>query len=260
MLKKNIGLIIGLIVALGWRCDLPHQPGPMPTEIIKTDFRRQLNVFGVLRADGCPGSSFFSLQRAARTAEMYADSAVFIENAEIVVVDSSSGTPIIFPADQDTLQPGYYVNPHFQPCVGITYTLCIQAPGYPLLTGTTSVPPQPQIDTSALIIEPGELTLPLIVHLECSKYRIALIFAEGRREKTIINTQSGRREVRIQYAQSLGDPLKIVVIAYDDNLSRYEENYVTLIPQAYHEIISTVHHGYGCFGSVSLMTLELAPE
>ena len=75
----RIQILITALSTLLWisGCDLPHQPGPMPSEIVETEFEPGLNILGVLRADDQAGTSFINVNRALTTEEIYSDS---IEN------------------------------------------------------------------------------------------------------------------------------------------------------------------------------------
>ena len=59
-----------VIVFMGTACDLWHEPGPMPSTIIETEFEPGLNIFGVLRQDGEPGSSYIYIERAYQYNEL----------------------------------------------------------------------------------------------------------------------------------------------------------------------------------------------
>ena len=79
-------------MGLGGRfCDLPHQPGPMPKEIIDLDFEAGFNVFGVLRADDDTSSSFVHVQRAVTTEEMYSEADLYIDDATVQIERLATG-------------------------------------------------------------------------------------------------------------------------------------------------------------------------
>ena len=61
--------VLIFLVALWSGCDLPWEPGPMPTKLIDTEFEKGLNVFGLLRDDGISGSSFIRVERAIEVDE-----------------------------------------------------------------------------------------------------------------------------------------------------------------------------------------------
>jgi hypothetical protein len=95
-----------------------------------------------------------TVQRTARIDEFYTPEAVAISNALVVV----SGNGIVDTLRYDPAKPGRYysVNTHNRVEPAKTYTLTVIAPGYPTITGSTTVPDFIQITNRADI--PRQLT------------------------------------------------------------------------------------------------------
>ncbi|RKY52786.1 MAG: hypothetical protein DRP89_07135 [Candidatus Neomarinimicrobiota bacterium] len=129
-MKKSIFLVmLAFVMMFLWigSCDLPHHPGPMPNDIVVTEFEPGLNVFGVLRADNNPGTSFFHVERAMTTEEMYENEEIFITSAFVQISDTITGQTTIFSPSPDTTEKGYYFNSTFTPLPEHHYELEIAA-------------------------------------------------------------------------------------------------------------------------------------
>ena len=248
-----------LALLLMSRCDLPHQPGPMPTQIVETQFEPGLNILGVLRADDSPGSSFITINRALTTEEIYSDS---IENFSpgvdfIKLSSSSSGAEYYFLQSEDSLEEGTYRDSTLVVQTGESYALEIMAPGFPLLTAETTLPQKAQLVGNSLAVGPDRVDFTLLQDASIYEYKLYLIFAENALEKVIRPTDSGSTDVHWNYDPGLGSPLLLMIAALDENLTRYGNSPISFIPNTYHPDGSTVDGGYGCFGSVSIATFPL---
>ncbi len=238
-------------------CDLPTDPGPMPKDLIDTRFEPGLNIFGVLRADSVSGSSFIHVEKALLTEEMYSESDIFDSTVIVQVTDTLTGETFDFNAIEDTTHRGYYYNDEFYPEPGHYYTIEIQSDSLPTLTAGTTVPMQPQITSSTLSIETNKVCFDLQLTADTYQYNFYLFVGEDIIEKQIANDKSGTTTVSIDFPESAGSPTGLVIIGYDRNLTEYLNSSPAFIPQTFHEMVNTVKNGYGCFGSLAVMTIGL---
>jgi hypothetical protein len=134
-------LILSIITLEG--CKEPTSPN---------EYRNELVVFGFLITGQTIDS--ITVQRTARIDEFYTPEAVAISNAHVVV----SGNGIFDTLHHDPATPGRYysVNTKNRIEPAKTYTLTIVAPGFPTITGSTTVPDFIRITNRANI--PRQLT------------------------------------------------------------------------------------------------------
>ena len=259
-MKITNTLPVLLFLLLVNACDLPHQPGPMPTDIVETEFEPGLNIMGVLRADDLQGNSFININRALTTEEIYSDSienfSPPIEYVE-VMTGSDSMTYNFGQSNVNATDWQDYNNAYFHANAGEIYELEISALGFPLLTAETTIPDFPQIDKGSWVINVDELKFDLQHHPSAYEYRIYLFFAVTVLEKVVKPGSSATIPVEWTFDAANGAPLHLSVTALDENLTRYGNSPISFIPNTYHPDGSTVAGGYGCFGSVSVTEFEL---
>jgi len=249
-----------LASVLLFTCDLPHQPGPMPTDIVETEFEPGLNILGVLRADEIPGNSFMNINRALTTEEIYSDTienfSPEVEYVQILRLRDSSLTFFtqsnVNPQDWED-----YVNPMLHARSGETYELEIYAPGFPLLTAETTIPQIPWVAKGSWVKDPGLLELDLDHHPSAFEYKLYLYFGSTALEKVVKPNDNDKIPVSWEYDSNLGSPHTLEVFALDENLTRYGNSPISFIPNTYHPDGSTVEGGYGCFGAVAVSRYDL---
>lgn len=238
-------------------CDLPTQPGPMPKEIIDTKFEPGLNVFGVLRADDIPGSSFIHVERAVTTAEMYEGVDIYITDAWVQLTDSLTGFESVFISSPDTTEEGYYFNSSFNPQSGQRYFLEITSGDFPILRGETTIPVKPALVSESLAVTDKAVQFELRLTSDTYQYNIYLFFDEYYLEKQVSNESDGTRFVEFDFSNGTKPPTGLKIIGYDRNLAVYLNSSPSFIPQTFHETVRTVENGYGCFGSLAVMEIPL---
>lgn len=238
-------------------CDLPTTPGPQPTTLIETEFEPGLNIFGVLRADSISGSSFFHVERAATTADMYAGENVFDTTATVILTDILTEEIFYFTTIDDSTRIGYYYNADFQAVVGHHYTVTVQSDDLPVLTGTTIVPTRPQILTNSLNVNGDELSFGLELTSDTYEYICYLFAGSEYIQQEFMNDGSDSTIITFNLDGLSTAPTALVIVGYDNNLMKYTNSTPSFIPQTYHEMINTVENGYGCFGSLAATTIKL---
>ncbi len=235
-------------------CDLPHQPGPMPTDIVETEFEPGLNIMGVLRADNQTGSSFVNINRALTTEEIYSEGIEnFSPDVDFVKVKSrKTGVENVFQAPEDSSDWGNYRDSTLDVIAGEVYDLEIQAHGFPTLTGTTQIPHTPQLVSNSLSMESGKINFQIQHMSSAHEYKIYLFFAASVIEKVVKPNSGSIIDVAWSFSASRGSPIYLGLTALDENLTRYGNSPISFIPNTYHPDGSTVTGGYGCFGSVAV--------
>jgi len=245
-----------------WTCVLPTEPGPMPKDLIETEYIESLNVFGILRADGTPGSSFVHVQRTMTTEEIYSfetDPGVY--DARVMIYDSTDQAEYRFEHSTIPGQEGYYRNQSLIPHPRSHYSVSIEADSLPTLSGTTLIPPAPQIKDGSLNQSDGETHFTLLLDPDSYQYEIHFLTLSGGLEnsslQTIAGNIAGEQTVSHRWVDGEEAPAMVVIIAQDLNLTRYRNASSSIIPNTYHEDPSTVTGGFGCFGSLAVTILEL---
>jgi len=252
-IKKVLLIMIVILVS---SCDLPHQPGPMPTDIVETKFEPGLNILGVLRADEQAGTSFININRALTTEEIYADSIEnFSPQVDFVKVSSKhTGVEHLFMKAEDSSDWGSYFDTTLNVGAGEAYDLEIRAPGFPTLTGHTRIP---QLAANSLLLEPDRIFFQLRHHPSVYEYKLYLFFTETTLAKVVKPSEGNIIEVDWHFNAVNGVPHYLMLTALDENLTRFGNSPISFIPNTYHPDGSTVAGGYGCFGSVAITVVEL---
>ncbi|MCF7826709.1 MAG: DUF4249 family protein [Candidatus Marinimicrobia bacterium] len=255
-LKILFSILSAVII---FNCDLPHQPGPMPTEIVATEFEPGLNILGVLRADGVTGTSFININRALTTEEIYSDTIEnFSPEVDYVKVSSiSSGSEYQFIRAEDTTDWGNYRDSTLNVVAGEVYDLEISAPGFPTLSGHTTIPNQPHLVANSLHIEVENISFEIDHHVSAYEYKLYLIFADTILDKVVKPANGNSISVDWTFDMEYGAPLYLMLSALDENLTRFGNSPISFIPNTYHPDGSTVDGGYGCFGSVAITLINL---
>lgn len=257
--SNRITFAIFIVVLIGASCDLPTEPGPLPTTIIETEFKPGLNILGVLRLDDSTGTSFIHVEQACRTNEIYdVDFPLIIEDAEVIVKKIEDTTIYLFEAD--IFRPYVYTHPGFIPTDSVHYAITITThthPELPTLTDTTIVPVKPSIDSTALAVSEDTLSFDLLTTTDTDLYDIYLYLEGDILHQRLANQVAERRPVRFDLSTAKGQPLWIEIYGYDANPAEYLTAVTTIKYQTYLETVTTVTNGYGVFGSVSVAKFGL---
>ncbi|MFH1212830.1 MAG: DUF4249 family protein [Candidatus Neomarinimicrobiota bacterium] len=259
-IKKTFVLIFAIFWILpGWqRCDLPWQPGPMPSAIIETEFEPGLNILGVVRLEDSTANSFVYVERAYPPDEYdaQADTLPLVKDAVVQIRGSADTTALTFQYFGD-LSGQKYVNTGFRPVAGETYHLTIEAPDLPRLTAIASVPHLPEIDSNSLQVSATAVSFSMRTTDDASMYDVYLLCENGQSVKRFSNEQAVTKEIQLTLNRDDGNPLAIRIFSYDRNLAKLSNYTSSIMPQSFLETVSTVENGYGCFGAVSVLTYVL---
>ncbi|NOZ74943.1 MAG: DUF4249 family protein [FCB group bacterium] len=252
---KIVRKIVVSLVLLILGCDLPTDPGPMPTTIIDTDYVESLNIMGVLRSDD---DSFVYVQRTMTTEEIYTlEADPVIRDAVVEILDRDSRESWGFEPKADSLYVGYYYDTTFIPVEGHTYDLTIRADNLPTLTATTTVPQRPYLNDYTVDNQSGYGSFDLTLTDDTYQYLLYLQFPDKILKKALVGDRNTDELVTFNWDPALGNPIRIMIVGLDENLTRYNESSISFIPNTYHKDGSTVSNGFGCFGSVAVTAIQL---
>jgi len=256
-IKKFVAIMFVIFLSLlSWLgCDLPFQPGPMPSTIIKTEFEPGLNILGVVRLEDSTANSFVYIERAYPPDEYdaQADTLPLVKDAVVQIRGSTDTTVFTFQYFGD-ISGQKYINAIFRPVAGETYHLTIEAPGLPSLTATASMPHLPEVDSSSVNISATAVSFSMRTTNDASMYDVYLLCENGQLVKRFSNEQAVVKELQFTLNNSDGRPLFIQIFGYDRNLAKLSNYTSSILPQSFLETVSTVENGYGCFGAVSVLT------
>ena len=251
--------LVAVFILLGtfWSgCDLPWEPGPMPTELIETEFEKGLNVFGLLRDDGISGSSFIRVERAIKVNEFNDTMSVDIRSADVTIMHNASSATYSFQFEEDTARGNLFFNPDFTPAEGETYTLTVKAESFPTVTASTTIPQRPSIKNLSFLEELYEFDL--IMTEDTGMYEVYLFLESGYAvNQRVINDGQSSKSVTLKIPDGYGLPYLLNIYGYDPQLTEYTNAAVTLRWNTYQETVTTVEGGYGVLGSVTVATLFL---
>jgi len=250
---------LSCLILLFWGCSLPWEPGPMPTEIIEVDDGQKLNVFGVLRYDGSDSGSFVHVQKLISTEEMYSmDADVVIRDARVLLMEGSVSDSHLFVMSQDPLYDGYYYPDSLQLMSGQRYRMEISTEGYPTVYAETVIPEIPTADEIRVNHSDRSIHFRLEMDSSAARYAVRLHFSGGYEERVLSDMSADHYE--LTWAAESGDTvLAMEVAAYDKNLFTYLSASTSIIPQTYHQDMSTVEGGLGCIGSIALQRIDFLP-
>ncbi|UCD39072.1 MAG: DUF4249 family protein [Fidelibacterota bacterium] len=252
----------GVLLALWfWSCSLPHEPGPQPSTIVKTEFDSAMNVFGVLRLDGQPRSSYFYIERTYEYQEL--DDIPWDSTFIPIVIDATVQVQGLhedtftytFTQELDTLRGEIYTHPDFLPVAGETYALAITHPDFPTITDTTLVPFPPVLLGDSVDVLGQMVFFVIRTKADTDLYDVYILSpADSIHYRSVNHDGEGELHLFFETEAEPEDPLEVQIYGYDANLMDYLTAMITLKPQTYNETVATVTGGYGVFGSVSVAT------
>jgi len=239
-----------LLSILFFSCDLPHELGPQPTNLIDTNIDPGIVVFGVFRPD--TGMSFIQA-----TGSYILDDAkeeqITLPNPDVFVVDSLTGEVFYFLQDS-TDSVRFYLD-EFAAQTGHTYQVTVTAQGYEPLTGSTTVPAAPQIINH--ILDENNLNIMINILPDIYSYEVHLNMFDG---NAIIKTVlAGEAPITIDYTwdETNQQPLDFVVYGYERNLGEYFNTTISIKPQSYQPLSFYVEGGFGVVGAVNSTRVNL---
>ena len=248
--------VLILLVTFWSGCDLPWEPGPMPTELIETEFEKGLNVFGLLRDDGMSGSSFIRVERAIEVDEYSDTMSADIRSADVTIIHDESSATYTFQFEEDTTRGNLFFNPYFIPAEGETYTLTVKAESFPTIFASATIPQRPGIKNSSF--SEKFYNFDLVMTEDTGMYEVYLFLEGGSAVyEKVINDGQKKKKLSLKIPDGYGSPYLLNIYGYDPQLTEYTNAAVTLRWNTYQETVTTVEGGYGTFGAVSVSSYWL---
>jgi len=234
-------------------------PGPQPHFIQAVEYEPRLNVFGVLRPDSSEAGLPLSFIEVESTfLDEYPHD--FEQGVEVFVFPCEAGQPTdtipFFYTNLGVFEDSTFRNPQFFPLAGKTYRLECHKPGYPTLTGQTTIPDVPHVIENSLHVSAEQIQFSLKRDEKVGLYEIVLLGECEVPSKRILPTHSEEIPVSIRISRRCSFSW-ILIYAYDLHLAEYLTTNISLKPNVYQPSFSTVENGYGCFGSLNVLKVRL---
>jgi hypothetical protein len=156
------------------------------------------------------------------------------------------------------LFPSIYRSQNLQPCAGDTYYIRCTREGLPEVTATTTVPEVPVIENDSIIISGNSIRFKIESHPSAAMYDVVLLSGSYYNSARLLQSADGNTPVEMSFSGNFGPDSRILIYAYDTNLSDYLTSpNIFIKPNTYRPFFTTVDGGYGCFGSMNLLIKEL---
>ena len=217
-----------------------------------------MNVFGVIRPgvkDGKP-LSFVHLESSFES-NSYPDTfEVTDADVRLLIYEGSEivdSLKFIYSNFNSTFSTDEYRNPEFLPETGKTYGVTCFKAGNPELTSTTTVPNVPVIVDNVINVGQNRLRFEIRRDALAALYDIKLQVGETEFSTQVNRPESGNIYVELEFNRNTEPKGKLIIFAYDLNLSEYMTYNLTIKPNTYQPPYSTVDNGYGCFGSLNIL-------
>jgi len=259
-------ILLLITISLSIRCkDYFTAPGPQPDYIeAKIEYEPKFSVFGVLRPDstdmGLP-QSFIKLESTFPIDNWDSDS---LTDATVLLYRIKDGVAVdsfqFEFTDMGSFPDTLFRHRGVFPQGGESYQLVCKKSGYPTLLAETTVPAKPVIAPGSVVVSSGKVRFQVLRDVRAGLYEVVLLgegyYLSGR----FLRPESGNVDISINLDESAGLPLVLLLYAYDLNLADYLSANISIKPNIYQSDFSTVENGYGCFGSLNLISMEISGQ
>ena len=235
-------------------------PGPQPIILENTEHQPKLNVLGILRPDSTNGISLsFVHVEFSFPINGYPDS-VIVPDAEVkvlilegnTVVDSS----VFIYSDFGIFPNKEYRSRSFFPTKG-TYQLICQKDGFPTVKAQTTMPGVPQIEKGNFQVHENILSFKIVRDEQVGLYEVVLQGNTWLARDRILRSKQGNIPVEFSLNGIPKGECVLKIYAFDNNLSEYFTANLSSKPNIYQKDFSTVENGYGCFGALNVLEMEI---
>jgi len=236
--------------------------GPQPRFIGDEEYSPGLNILGIIRPDflGSKSLSYVLVEKVIPAVSSRPDSFNVID-AQVMVyrlMDDIAVDSFKFYYDTTQLFPSIYRPRNLQPRAGDTYYISCTREGLPEVTATTTVPEVPVIENDDIIISGNSIRFRIESHPSAAMYDVVLLSGSYFNSARLLQSADGNTPVEISFTADLDPDSRILIYAYDANLSDYLTSpNIFIKPNTYRPFFTTVNGGYGCFGSLNLLIKEL---
>ena len=257
MLITLIFIILFIINCNNW--DLTA-PGPQPIILENTEHQPKLNVLGILRPDSTDGISLsFVHVELSFPINNYPDSAI-VPNADVkilklkgnVIVDSSN---FIY-TDFGVFPNKEYRSQSCSPTKG-TYQLICQKEGFPTVKAQTTMVDVPQIEEGSFQVHESTLSFKIVRDEQVGLYEVVLQGNSWLVKERILRSKQGNIPVEFSLKNIPKGECALKIYAFDNNLSEYFTANLSSKPNIYQKDFSTVENGYGSFGALNVLEMEI---
>lgn len=232
--------------------------GPQPNFIDDNKFVPGFNILGVLRPDslGNLPMSMVHVERVLPAIGNENDS-LEVTDARIMVYrilnDQAVDSTQFNYTKNDTLY-AIYKPMVFRPKAGERYCIKCSNSYLPILTSETVIPDIPVIVDDDVNVSQGSITFSIQNNSSASMYDAYLYIGDRQFTYRVMQPENENTQVVIYYSGIISSDAKLVIYAYDKNLTKYfTAPNVFIKPNTYRPPFNNVENGYGCFGSMNLL-------
>lgn len=217
-----------------------------------------LNILGVIRPDsaGQKSMNLIYLEKVIPAVSPTPDSTVSLDfNLQLYKIDQQIIVDSLcysyhYPDTTYTHHPS-----NFGPQAGNHFKIICKSSGLPYLTAETIIPNLPVINS--VTTNNNKVQFAIDADSTAFLYDVYLFVDEQQYFQRILRAKTGSTTVEMAANLSNGQHRKLMIYAYDKNLSEYLTTPNLFIkPNTYRPPFSTVRNGYGCFGSLNVLKME----
>jgi hypothetical protein len=237
--------------------------GSQPSFIDSHQFTAGLNIFGVIRPDSVDGKPMnaIHIEKVIPSVSSTDDSTTVVDYKATIyktvnnrAIDSLCFT-YKYPDATNTHLPT-----DFRPLPGNRFQIVCKSPGLPTLTAETVIPNQPEIVNNSISTTGNKVQFSIQADATAYLYDVYLFVDRTQYTQRILRAAEGNTPITIEANLSGGTTNRLVIYAYDKNLAAYlTAPNLFIKPNTYRPPFSTVQNGYGCFGSLNLLTKQVIP-
>jgi len=225
---------------------------PLQPTNINSVYEPGLNVFGVLKAGDTMDTinHYFEVLNIPHVFDTTSDIAVY--NAQITLVRNTDTLTLSQNDD------GLYYNYEIVPVPGDTWGYSCVYDTFNI-TSATTIPNMPVVDPNSISRSNGSLNFTIDYDSSAFMYDVYYIDEYSFVKKRFVPDNSTDIEVRLDIDYNELSAINLLyVFAYDKNYERYiTTSNIFFKPNAFRPRFTTVNGGYGCFGSLSSLQVDL---
>ncbi len=255
-----ISLILTIIFIFGCNNWDLTAPGPQPIKLENTEHQPKLNVLGILRPDSTNGISLsFVHVELSFPINDYPDSAIIPDaNVKILKLERNSAVDssnFIY-SDFGVFPYKEYRSRFFSPTIG-TYRLVCQKEGFPIVKAQAMMVDMPQVEEGSFQVQDNTLSLNIIRDEQVGLYEVVLQRNSWMARERFLRPKQGNISVEFSLNNIPKGECVLKIFAFDNNLSEYFTANLSSKPNIYQKDFSTVENGYGCFGTMNFLEVEI---
>lgn len=224
---------------------------PLQPDNINSVYLPGLNVFGVLKAGPIIDTSnhFFEVQYIIHVFDTID---ISIYDAEISLQNDSNTYSLTHFGD------GLYVNSELAPMPGEEWNYSCVYDTFEV-TSQTIIPNTPVVKESTIVVKNGSLAFNIDYDASAYMYDVYYIDEYSYASKRIVPANGKNIEVQLDIKYNESSAISLMyVIAYDRKYEQYiSTSNIFFKPNAFRPRFTCVDGGYGCFGSLCSLEIDL---